>query len=432
MIFVCEPTCKGSAHEKVNSGFLTALSLAFPSEKIRFYAEATHLTAIKATLTRDQVFLESLEAVPVDLPESNYGSVHQGYSNLFERIFRDVIASAESKVFFLSFSCESLYAVKEMKQHATFSKLKFNFVLHGIFEAVARDSLSDSKIVFPYKSLPQRTLLNRLWRANYRELPKKLWQTLTKPAASSQTSTGEYQRVTARIKDLLEWRPSPDYRYITLSQHATRNASQFIETDDVHIFTVPMPINFGAARLRETRNEFAKFAVYGGNADPLPLYNVAKVIAESNVTSRYEIRVISKNKNGSEGIPNVTHVGRWGHSLSRIEMEEQVEDIDFLLLLCDENQYRLTCSGVVFDALSLVKPIVHFDNECINQFNTEIASIGVRCYSFDEYVKCLIDIINNYGVYKDKINKFRDGLLYQRQVFAIEKAIDALRLSFRW
>ena len=47
MIVVCDLLCKSMSHEKVNSGFIYGLSLAFPGEAIRFYADATHIEAIK-------------------------------------------------------------------------------------------------------------------------------------------------------------------------------------------------------------------------------------------------------------------------------------------------------------------------------------------------------------------------------------------------
>ena len=53
MIVVCEPQCKSISHEKVNSGFIYGLRLAYPLETIRLYADASHIKALKEILIHD-------------------------------------------------------------------------------------------------------------------------------------------------------------------------------------------------------------------------------------------------------------------------------------------------------------------------------------------------------------------------------------------
>ena len=50
MIVICEPQCKSFSHEKVNSGFLYALRLAFPNDRLVFYAHYSHIVSIKSIL----------------------------------------------------------------------------------------------------------------------------------------------------------------------------------------------------------------------------------------------------------------------------------------------------------------------------------------------------------------------------------------------
>ena len=65
MIIICEPLCKGVSHEKVNSGFIYGLSLAFPDEKMRIYADASHIEAIRNILDHDNVSISRIEYRPV-------------------------------------------------------------------------------------------------------------------------------------------------------------------------------------------------------------------------------------------------------------------------------------------------------------------------------------------------------------------------------
>jgi hypothetical protein len=64
MITICEPLCKGISREKVNSGFIYNLSLAF-QEKIRFYADGAHIEAIKNILEYDEVVISQIEYNPI-------------------------------------------------------------------------------------------------------------------------------------------------------------------------------------------------------------------------------------------------------------------------------------------------------------------------------------------------------------------------------
>ena len=65
MIIICEPTCRGVSHEKFNSGFIYGLSLAYPQETIRFYADITHIEAIKNILIHDKVIIDNIEYIPI-------------------------------------------------------------------------------------------------------------------------------------------------------------------------------------------------------------------------------------------------------------------------------------------------------------------------------------------------------------------------------
>ena len=59
MIIICEPQCKYLSHEKVNSGFIYGIRLAYPQEKLRFYADISHIEAIKKILIHDNIIIEN-------------------------------------------------------------------------------------------------------------------------------------------------------------------------------------------------------------------------------------------------------------------------------------------------------------------------------------------------------------------------------------
>ena len=61
MIIVCEPECRGTAHEKINSAFLYGVRLAYPDDKILFFAEEGHIAAMKENFKRDNAVINNIE-----------------------------------------------------------------------------------------------------------------------------------------------------------------------------------------------------------------------------------------------------------------------------------------------------------------------------------------------------------------------------------
>ena len=68
MIHICDLICKEMSHEKVNSGFVYGLRLAFPDEKIVVYADKSHIDALANILKVDgdlkKVKMLLLECLP--------------------------------------------------------------------------------------------------------------------------------------------------------------------------------------------------------------------------------------------------------------------------------------------------------------------------------------------------------------------------------
>lgn len=428
MIIICEPICKGISHEKVNSGFIYGLRLAFPDEKIRVYAAATHIMAIKDILKHDNIFISDIEYRALYFVGSSSVLSIINYAFSFFRMFSEVIALNQLRVFFLSFSPEMLYIVKVVKRFSKFSQLKFAIVLHGAFENIADDLPLASAISLVRNSLPnskENGILRRLRRTNIKAIPKKIIRFM----ASKIPVFPEFDFIKEffSVKCIMEWRHSADFRYVTLSPHILLNAEKFIDLNKFDFYTVVLPTNFVDVT-DPPDNEFVKFAIFGyGNS--LVLHNIAYALEKKNIVNKYEIRVIGMDNRGTEEFANVSCPCP-GRVLLRNEMEKYAVDIDIFLILYDKTKYRLSCSGSILESMSMVKPVVHFDNDCINEFNKTTLPIGFRCYSFDEYVDKLADIIENYAAYRLTLTEYRENILKQREMLSIQKSAPLLRKLF--
>jgi hypothetical protein len=430
MIVVCEPTCRGVDHERVNSGFLRTLAAAYPGLALQVYAHKSHAVSLRKTLQEEGSVPPKLEFVPIRLPVFPGGRAIAAYDRIFRRVFEAALMVGVDKVFVLSYDVDTLCAVKRLKQLDRYKHFKLSFVVHGLGEKLIVKDAVESKVNYPLVALPRRNIGRRLQRAKLHEWPQMLWRGISASVMARPVVRHALGRDRKGVRDAMEEAHSGDYRYIFLARHAARNAAIHFPAARNDVFAVTMPVKLLEPRL-PARNEFAKFAAYG-NVDALALHNVAKAVHDRRPHARYEIRLIGGNHFAVEGIPNVTCVGSWGHKIDRVEMEAEATDIDVFMMLFDESRYRVTCSGVLFEALSLVKPIIHFQNECVDEFNTAQTPIGIRCITFKDYIDAIIDIIENYNERQDDLARFRSGILRRREALIAENLEDAVKQSFNW
>lgn len=424
MIIVCEPQCKSFSHEKVNSGFLYMLSLAYPEDKIRFYAHQTHINSIISILNHDKVEINNIEYIPIKFVTSfsKLGMLY--YSFLFSIIFKKASQSNVEKILFLSITAPMLNVIKELKRKAVFSKLKFSFVLHGDFENIADDKA-------PLKSEPEilkrHTFLEKIKRIKILEVPKKI---IARVNIYFDRYLGNKRRRFGEkfpIKKSLLLEHNNDYKYISLSPHIINNASKYIDVNKLNIKSVFFPTVYSEIGNKPV-NKFAKFAVFGyGN--PSMLQEILIGLTKRKVATKYEIRLISMDIRGMEGFEMITCPSK-GKPLTREQMEYYAKDIDFFLILYNEKTYRLSCSGTIIEAFSYSKPIIHFKNDCIDYFNTSNNPVGISCNNVDEFVSKIEYIANNYDSFLINIDQFRNNILKQRAKYSIENSVQDLKKLF--
>ena len=227
----------------------------------------------------------------------------------------------------------------------------------------------------------------------------------------------------------MAWKHTPSYRYIALSPHITRNAARYIDIQQYDFYTIILPTNF-VVPTEAPINAHVKFAIFG-YGDSLVLHNIAYLLTQRQIAKPWEIRVIGMDNRGTEGFVSVTCTSG-GKRLERDEMELHAKDIDAFLILHDKTKYRLSCSGSILETLSMCKPIIHFDNDCINEFNKVEKPIGFRCYTLDEYINKLVDIIENYDLYQSTFADFRKNIFKVRGECAINKSMPKIMESFTW
>ena len=413
------------SHEKVNSGFIYGLRLAFPDEKIVVYADKTHIDALTNILEIDEIEVGNLEYVPVNVSNKDRLLYYPRYYFLLKNIFNNVLRSDDNKVLFLSFNNVILHIIKKLKRNILFADFKFSLVLHGEFETIA-----DSEHTPNISSVPASPLIKRLKRYPLSLWPQKaLALVVGKIMRIYQSKVSALYAKFFSLRELLFLEHSSCYRYIALSSHIIENARKHIDIERLNVSLVTMPTVFVQSE-PVLANKFPKFAIFGyGNSSML--HKVLTGLSKLKLTDPYEIRSISSNNAGIEDFPIVT-VTSSGNRLTRSEMERHARDIDLFLLLQPSNTYQLSCSASIFEALSYEKPILNFDNDCINTYNTREMPIGYSASTVDEFVDNMARIITGYDVFLSDRHDFIRNIRKLRDVYSVHKSKDDIEKMFNW
>jgi hypothetical protein len=392
---------------------------------MRVYADVTHARAIKDILLNDDVSIDDIEYAVIEFGSSLSPVGILSYYRLLKKVFTGAVVAGADKVFFLSFNSIILYLIKKLKQSNQYSGLRFALVLHGEFEKVADDALLESA-----PPLPVPGLATRIRRSRLMNVPGKALRFIGRSTAAYCRQQAQLMLSTAfPLKKMLLWKHSDDFRYIALSPHIAENASKYLNARGFRLHTVVMPTAF-AAPLPLPSNRYPKFAVFGyGNASTL--HQVLLRLSKETIEKPYEIRIIGMDSGGAAGFENITTPAQ-GRALSRAEMEKYVKDIDIFLILYPKDRYRLSCTGSILEALSYMKPVLHFENDCLNTFNTAERPIGIRASTVDEYVHEMVDIITSYPPFVEKVRLFRDNISELRKELSIANSKADIRNSFTW
>jgi hypothetical protein len=429
MIAVCELQCKGLSHEKVNSGFLYGLRLAFPDDRIVFFAEPTHIEAIKYILKYDKVILSNIEYFPIHFDEKININYLFKTNNLLKGILSRLKNDNIEKLFLLSFNPIIISTLKYLIKSEKFKNFKFTCVLHGGFEEIL-------------PAIPNKILLNKIDNtqsgSKFKQLTFQRIKNIIRSRFKSitKTSFNKINNIQAYIinkyftysKSLLI-NPSKSFKYIALSHHIIPNLTSINGIDKIQIHTVVLPTIFKQSNIDNFNNNI-KFGIFGYGKS-----NILKIIAEKlmskKIEKKYEIRIIGMDNSELSLYKQITCPSP-GVRLSREDMEKHAEDIDIFLILYDESLYRVSCSGSILESLSNQKPILHFNNDCINHFNDDSLPIGIKVNTIDEFVDTMVFGIENYDIFKDKLKVFQENITKLRDKYKIENSIIELKKSVTW
>lgn len=431
MIIVCEPQCKGISHENVNCGYIYGLLLAYPKEKIVFFADKSHHKEIISILKSDKINIDRIKLIPIEFNSNKSFSISGilNYYLLFSKIFDKTLIHKSNKVFFLSTNPIILLTIKLLKSMKKYNDICCTFVLHGEFEDIA-----NIKYIEPYVPNIEDKYVKNINVNKFNEFLKHL---IKIPSIISDKINSFFTKLslvyslifkkTFRTKKMMMWKHSKQYKYISMSPHVTENAKKYLDVNYLNIHTIILPIIFAKPTL-VPNNKYIKFAVFG-YGDSAQMYKMLTLLSKKKISKPYEIRIISMDSRGTEGFSNIRVLSQ-GKVLTRKEMAKASLDIDMFINLYNKTRHKLGCSLSILESFSYLKPVLHLSNPGYNYFNKSNMPIGYRTESLSDFVNKLCDMIENYERYKEELKMFKNNILRYREEYTIENNLNSLRESF--
>ena len=434
-IAVCDLCLSNEIHETVNLGFLYGLSLISPKQDIFFYADENHQEIIKTNIKTQGLNLEQIKYIHIP---SNLNASYWGYILSYIRIKRilDHLIQNEIKTLLVLSSVDFQRLVfKNLLKRKCYQQITCCFVMHGDLDNLISTKHKPQEVAGTY--LKSQEVAGTYF---YFEYFKNYIKSRIKYALQKSQS---YLTPKIDFKAHFLANHSSQIRYIVLAPHILNQLSNYIDTDYLAFHYVPHPAVFRKPQSLpyHSPSKKLKCAIFGyGN--PPTLFDLNRKLAQlwqspayqkenlrlHDLANHLEIRMISSNHQGTEAFSWVkTPIKE--RSLSRLEMEELIQDIDLLLILYESHRYQLSCSGSIIEALSYQKPIFFLDNPCIRSFTTTDQPIGQSFSTIQELALGLLNYIHNPEKSTIELERFRQNIVHYRPQIDIKFNLNKLRLA---
>jgi glycosyltransferase involved in cell wall biosynthesis len=361
MILICEMHCVGYEHVEVNAALIKAIQIAFPEQKLVFFAEQDHLFRVRQLLS-GRLTGEMIEYQTIQVPERNasgLGRFFKDYKNN-KYIYQYAWQKQAHTVFFLSTSSPSLIALKMLfRKDMRCKKMKNVLVVHGTFATIfKRPSLRPGDFLFWFKWA-------FLWGDN-----QALNYLLLCPAAEKQLRT-DWPKLRNKLY------------YIDLPYFFAPSASFEPWKDQVVKFA-----SFGSAHVGKGTHLFIKLAKEIKAVSNLR--NKAEFILIGHLLEKPFKRMdLGEIRCPSKDVP-----------LSNEDYNKYASMVDYAVFFNNPRYYKYLTSAALFDAFSCLKPVIALRSPLFEYYFELMGDIGYLCRNYEEIKMVISNLIENPPIQK--------------------------------
>lgn len=361
MIFF-EPQCSGFEHVEVNAAMLLTYVNGFPKEKIFFLGEKEHIKLVSENLSDYSL---NIEYQSIDLP-----NIHSSYLSRFCTEFKNVknvlsFFQKEQKILLLSITSPTLLSIKLL--NIFFSK-NIYIVIHGILETIVEKP----------KNILKRFFWFKYYLINFN---------------------------TTKIK------------YILLGESIKNNLLINYPYLENYLASIDLPYFYNRVdNVRNNISDKVRFVCPGVASTKKGshlFFNLARDVSQYNTS--YDFTYVGKfvDDNMLKYVNDYVNIPSKNEALNRERFEKYLNDSDFIVLFYPKDLYRLTASGILFDAIKFEKPIIALKNDFFEYYFNKYGEIGWLCNDYNEVLNLL-----KSGIEKRDFSK---QFKYLQEELSIEK-----------
>lgn len=365
MIILIEPQCVGWQHEGVNAGFIECVKRNIGEETVKVFAEKGHIQCLRHLLTdveKDILFY----AIDVPNKKLDYATSFVDYYRLFRKIFCNEENSSARAIFLLSCNKGNLIAIKKMV--LLFEKTNFYIVMH----AIAEQLINKEKV-------PRHTIVPFKWI----------------------------------LDEFSEKRNVRLITYSPLAKDVLSNVLKRKTLDKIVFFHHPFPT--WKQKIQDVNGDGKMHIAILGAGVRKDVYDFINLI-DKEITGKITFDIMSRSEIDFTKLKNVRIINK-GQTITNTEISKLIGESYFVFLPYTHKEYRVSCSGVLIDAIRNAVPILSFDSSLVVWYNQY--HIGKVCSSHDEmrdYLIQLNDNKNDRRLYQQNISALRQRMIEENDV----------------
>lgn len=362
-----EMQCKGWEHNRVNAGIMVLCHKSFPNEHIKFYAEEEHIRELSTLIDGGDHYLT--------FAEINFGDWRtdcikccDNYAELLSSIMEET--PGEKNVVLLSCNKGIVKAISNICKK--YVNRNFYLIMHAALEEVMR-----------VNRLGMRTRVEDILFGvkNILKGRKTEYIPMMRDCINECYSHNCYFLLYA-----------PKYREYLEDKFNEGILDQFVFLH--HPLYAPTISN-------KYKSKELVIGIYG-QAVNQNAYDIINCFNKKYDTGNVRFKVMAKEDDLILKVRNVDRLFEQNY-VSNEELEKVRKKFDYIMIPYDHNQYKVTASGILCDAISEEIPVLMLDSPLLDYYNQY--GIGILEKSVEEMAARIAGLsLNN-----DDCNKYREA-----------------------
>lgn len=203
------------------------------------------------------------------------------------------------------------------------------------------------------------------------------------------------------LKRFFKNKISENIQILTLGKSIEDNLKQMFPVNFKIIKSIEHPYFFDHNEVPEISNSniirMGIVGTVGENKGMNEFIKLSQYLKTSIQQGIIEFHVIGKHSYNIENYPQLCFLAKPNTSIPTKEYNDAIQKLDFILFFYNENQYRLTASGAVFDAINHNKPIIALKNSYFNHVFS-YGKVGYLCENIEEMKDIIKDVVDKKNV----------------------------------